>query len=413
MKYDDFFRTTRSIFLWSRLLNTPFWTIYNMLFIILYKELHATPLQVTAVIVLKPMASLFSPYWSSWIEKRQDRLVSNIVWANLLKYAPFLCFPWFQNVWCFIFSFGFYMIFLRGATPAWMEIIKLNMQGKAREQVFAIGSTIDYLGSALLPIAFGWILDDYSASWRWIFFTTACVGMVSTLLLVYIPLNGDTRPTNVHSFSVRNSLIKPWKTSWNLIKERPDFKRFQIGFMFGATALMMIHTVLPTFFVDALQLSYTEIMFAIALCKGVGFALSSPLWVRFFHKINIYYFCSVVTFFAALFPVILFCGYFHFSAPYAAYIVYGMMQAGSELVWHMSGPYFAKDCDSSTYSTVNVLTVGIRGCIAPVLGTLLCTATNVTTVMVAACILCVIATERMNKYGKRWTVVEKQQLSVT
>lgn len=396
----DFFRKTRSIFLWSRFLNTPFWTIYNMLFIILYKELHATPFQITAIIVLKPLASLFSPYWSMWIEKRKDRLVSNIVWANILKYVPFLCIPWFHNVWWCIFSFGFYMIFLRGVTPAWMEIIKLNIQGKSRERVFAIGSTIDYLGSAVLPIAFGWILDDYSGSWRWIFFATASVGILSTLLLSYIPVNTDAVFADKPVFNFKNSMIKPWKSSWNLIKERPDFGKFQVGFMFGASALMMMHTLLPVFLVDELELSYTKILFAIALCKGIGFALSSPFWVKLFHKINIFHFCSIVTSLAALFPIIIFCGYFHVAAPYLAYIIYGVMQAGSELSWNMSGPYFAKDLDSSSYSSLNVLTIGIRGCFAPILGTIIGSLTNAPTVMVIACILCLIATERMRSYGK-------------
>lgn len=404
MKYKDFFRKTRSIFLWSRFLNTPFYTIYSMLFIILYKELHATPFQITTLIVLKPLASLFSPYWSAWIEKRQDRLIPNLVWANILKYVPFLCFPWFQNVWWCIFSFGFYIIFLRGVTPAWMEIIKLNIQGKSRERVFAVGSTIDYLGSAVLPITFGWILDDYAGSWSWIFFTTACIGILSTFLLAYIPLNNEGSPALIKSsFSIKNSIIKPWKTSWALIKERPDFGRFQVGFMLGASALMMIHSVLPVYFVDTLNLSYKEIMFAIALCKGVGFALSSPFWVKLFHKINIYSFCSLVTFCAALFPVILFCGYFHSLAPYIAYIIYGTMQAGSELSWNLSGPYFAKNQDSSSYTSLNVLTIGIRGCVAPVLGSLICFLTNAPTVMVIAFLLCALATERMRKYGKRYS----------
>lgn len=402
MDYKYFFKKTRSIFLWSRLLNVPFWTIYNMLFIILYKELNATSLQVTAMIILKPLASLFSPYWSTWVERRQDRLVANIVWANILKYVPFLCFPWFQNIWLFILSFGIYMALSRGVIPAWMEIIKLNIQGKSRERIFAIGSTIGYLGSAVLPISFGWILDDYSGSWRWIFFSTACIGILSTLFLMYIPINIGTYSKNKAPINLKKAIIKPWKSSWNLLKERPDFGKFQVGFMLGASALMMIHTVLPRFFVDALDLSYTKIMFAIAVCKGVGFTISSPFWVKFFHKINIYAFCSIVTGFAALFPVFLFCGYFHTLAPYGAYIIYGIMQAGSELSWNMSGPYFARHLDSSTYSTLNVLTVGIRGCIAPVLGSLICFFTNAPTVMATAFILCILATERMRSYGKKY-----------
>ena len=70
---------TRSAFIWSHVLNTPFWAIFNMLPFILYKDLHATPLQITAIIILKPAVSLFAPYWSAIIEKRRDLLLPNLI----------------------------------------------------------------------------------------------------------------------------------------------------------------------------------------------------------------------------------------------------------------------------------------------------------------------------------------------
>lgn len=404
MQCTDFFKKTRSIFLWSRLLNTPFYTIIScLLFIIIYRELHATPFQVATIIVLKPMASLFSPYWSVWIEKRQDRLVANIVWANILKYVPFLCFPWFQNVWWCIFSFGFYMIFLRGVVPAWMEIIKLNIQGKAREKVFAIGSNIDYLGSAILPIAFGSLMDRSPTIWPWLFFGAACIGILSTLLLACLPLQVESMPRE--SFNMKQSFYRPWQSSWNLAKSRPDFAKFQVGFMLGASALMMLHTALPKYFVTTLNLSYQEIMFAIAMCKGIGFAISSPFWVKLFHKINIFYLSAWVTLFAALFPVVLFCGYFNAFAPYFAYIIYGIMQAGSELSWNMSGPVFAREQESSPFTSLNILAAGIRGCIAPIIGSVIGAQFGASTVMCIAFIMCIFATERMRVYGKQHSLL--------
>jgi hypothetical protein len=81
----------------------------------------------------------------------------------------------------------------------------------------------------------------------------------------------------------------------------------------------------------------------------------------------------------------------HILSLYLAYALYGVMQAGSDLSWNMSGPIFAKDEDSTPFSETNVLAVGIRGCIVPSLGALLYSATNVTTVMVAGSLLCVLA----------------------
>lgn len=390
---------TKTVFLWSRLLNTPFWTIYNMLFIILYKEFGATPLQITLTIAIKPIASLFSSYWGALIYRKPSKLVTNLVLANILKYIPFLFFPFSTNIWFFIASFGFYMIFVRGTIPAWMEIIKLNIQGKAREHVFAAGSVVDYLGSAVLPIALGWILDDYAGSWRWIFFGAASIGIISTALLWTLPVQQDDTPPKKRS-SFKNTIVRPWKESWNLLKERPDFKKFQMGFMLGGSALMMMMTILPMFFVDVLHLSYTKIALAIAVCKGIGFIISSPLWVKFFHKVNIFRFCSWVTLTAAFFPLILMLGYFQVGALYISYLVYGIMQAGSELSWNLSGPHFAGDEDSTPYSGTNVLAVGLRGCVAPFLGTLIYDATNSLTVMVVAFFLCLMAAERLYAFSK-------------
>ena len=84
----EFFSKTRAAFLWTRILNVPFWVIFNILYIILFKELGASPLQITAIIALKPAASLLSPYWSALVHQRQDRLLSNLVWANIIKFIP-------------------------------------------------------------------------------------------------------------------------------------------------------------------------------------------------------------------------------------------------------------------------------------------------------------------------------------
>lgn len=395
-----FLEQTKSAFLWTRLLNIPFWAIFNMLSVILYKDLQATPLQIAAIIALKPLASLFSPYWSASIYQRQDKLVSNLVWANILKFLPFLLFPWFTNNWLFIASFGFYMALARGVIPAWMEIIKLNIQGTAREKIFATGSALDYLGTAILPIAFGWILDDYTGSWRWIFFGTALIGIFSTLLLYQIPVAKIAFDFPASKPILSEVLLKPWKQSWNLVKERPDFLNFQIGFMLGGSGLIIMQTVLPMFFVDDLKLNYTTIFVALTVCKGIGFACSSPFWVKWFDRTNIYRFSSLVTLLAATSPLILIGAKDHIVWLYAAYIVYGIMQAGSELSWHLSGPLFAQDKDSSIYSGTNILTVGIRGCIAPLVGNLIYTTTNSMTVMIISSFLCLLATERMRHYGK-------------
>lgn len=395
---EDKHSKTRYAFMVTRVLQIPFWTIFNMLPFILYKDLHATALQITVMICLKPAVSLISLYWSASIRDRQDRLRSNIAWANILKHLPFLLYPFVDNPWFFVFSFGFYMTMHRGVIPAWMEILKLNIPGISRERVFAYGAAIDYLGCAVLPLLFAWVLDDHGNAWRWVFFGAAIIGLISTLVLYRIPIKED--PNYISKAPERISFRTPWINAWNLLKQRPDFAKFQIGFMFGGAGLMVIQTTLPQYFMDSLNLSYTELALALGLLKGTGFAFSSPLWTKMFSKMNLFNFTVWVTFFCSLFPLCLFMATTNLIWLYVGYLIFGIMQAGSEMSWNMSGPVFARDEDSSTFSSVNVLTVGLRGCIMPAAGSILYQFTGASSVLVLGCILCAIATQRMFHYGK-------------
>lgn len=401
-------KSARDAFVWTRLLSTPFWALLNILPIILYKDLHISEMQVTIIIILKPLSSLFAPYWSSSIYERQDRLKSNLVWANLLRYLPFLFIPWLNSSWLIILAFAIYMVLSRGAIPAWMEIFKKHIPETKREQVFAYGSAIDYLGSALLPIMLGILLDDYAHSWRWLFPITAALGIFSTVFLYKIPsLPNLTHVMAPLNLSIKEQLLKPWKQSWQILKKHTDFTSFQIAFMLGGGGLMVMQPALPMFFVDVLELSYTKMVLAIAVCKGIGYAATSPVWVRFFKTLSIFNFSSFVTLLAAVFPFFLIGAQYHIGLLYAAYIIYGTMQAGSEMCWHMSGPQFAKNEDSSPYSSTNVLTVGVRGCFFPLFGSMLYEVTNSTTVMLLGSFLCLLAYRHLVNYNKA------QQLSET
>ena len=401
-KEDPLVQNTRSSFLWSRILNIPFFAVLNLLPLILYKELQISALQIAAYVALKPISALLASYWSISIHKRQDRLNSNVLWANLLRYLPFLFFPWIDSAWLMILASGSYMTLNRGGMPAWMEIFKRNIKGISRERVFAFGSILDYLGPAVLTLGVGLLLDDFHTSWRWLFFGTAVLGLSSTFFLNRLPkISRSLETVTQPELSWREKVIQPWKQSWELIQRRPDFAKFQVGYMFGGAGLMVMAASLTLFFVNVLHLSYTEIALAIALCKGVGVAASSSLWVRLFHKMDIYHFSAVVTLLAALFPLFLLSAQFHLLMLYAAYLLYGVMQGGSELGWHMSGPVFAHEEESSVYTQTNVLTVGVRGCIAPFLGSFLFTVSNSSMALLVGAALCLIATERMVQYGRQ------------
>lgn len=85
------------IYIALRLMATPCWCLLSMLAFILYKNMHLTPLQITIIVALKPMSSLLSPYWSQVIYQRPDKLITNLIGANLIRHLPFLFLPWINS----------------------------------------------------------------------------------------------------------------------------------------------------------------------------------------------------------------------------------------------------------------------------------------------------------------------------
>ncbi|MEI8365744.1 MAG: MFS transporter [Parachlamydiaceae bacterium] len=405
---DVAWQKTRTAFIWTSILNTPFWAIFNMLPFILFKDLHATPLQITIIIILKPAVSLFAPYWSSFIEKRSDRLLSNLIWARVLGHIPFFFFPLVDNPWFIIASFGFYMMLSRGTMPAWMEVLKLNVPNISREQIFAYGYSVGYIGAAVIAFALGWVMDAYFQSWRWIFPVTALISLGAIFFKSRIPI--DVKKTQVGNdlgveatpvISLAQQIIKPWKSAWELIRRRRDYARFQLGFMLGGSGLIIMQPVLPVFFMDGLNLSYTELAVGLTVCKGIGFALASPSWAAVMSKMDIYRFNSVVTVLAFVFPLCLLGAQSGLFWLYAGYVLYGVMQAGSEMSWHLSGPIFAGEEDSSVYSSINVLTVGLRGCVVPIVGSVLAYMLHASGVMLFGAALCLSASACMMYYSRQ------------
>lgn len=388
-------RLTCIAYLGHRLLGLPFWSLINLLAFILYKNLHITPLQITFIIALKPTSALLAPYWSQIIHQHPERVIRQLMVANVCRYLPFLFIPWFDSAWPIIGAFGVNMMLYRASMPSWMEIIKCNLPKAIQERTLAYGCMFDYSGTAFMTLILGFVLDHYGPFWRWLFVATALLGLISTLLLYKLSRTDLALPPQVNENANNNfkeTLLRPWKQTWQLLKERPDFRIFQMGFMLGGGGLMVIQPALPAFFVDVLQLSYTEMGMALAVCKGIGCGLTAQLWTRIFQKMNIYQFSSLVTLLAGLFPILLLLAPINVLLLYIAYILYGIMQAGSEFSWHISGLVFAKEQDSSIFSRTNVLTVGLRGCVIPALGASLLPLIYSSGVMLLGGALCFSAT---------------------
>lgn len=388
-------KRTSQAYIWTNVFKAPFWALYVLLIFILQKDLRATPLQISILIALKPVLSIFSIYWSDFIHKRPDRLRMNLILGGLIGHIPFFFFPIIDHPWFIVISGALYMMFSRGILPAWTEILKLNLPRTKLESIFSYGLTISYVGGLVFPIIFGKWMDLEPGIWRLLFPCSAFLSLFGMIFQWRIPINISPETKEKFTIKITEIAARPWKNTWKLCKSRSDFAWFQIGFMLGGGGLMIMQPALPVFCCELLKMSYTELAIALSICKGIGFAATSKIWANYFSRISIYRFSSYVTLLSALFPLGILLAQMNLLWIYAAFVIYGIMQAGSELSWHISGAIFAKDEDSSMYSSVNVVTVGLRGIFAPFIGSLICGSISASFALLIGSIFCLLASVQL------------------
>lgn len=373
MHKDNFYFKTRFAVLWSNLINEPFASLFCLLPFILRKDLEGSALQLVLFTMLRPVVSVLSIYWTTDLKRKRAWLRSNVVLAGLIARLPFLFFPLISNGWYLIFAGLTYMIFSRAAVPAWMEILKLNLPKSSREKIFSLGWTLGYVEGIVLALGIGAMLDAITFSWKILFALSALLGMVSCYLQGRVPIKGEETFVNEEGEGLSYKMIvNPWQRSFALLKSRPDFALFQWGFMAGGFGVMLIQPALPIFFIDVLKLSYLDLGIALTLCKGVGIVLTSSVWARMLNRHPIYSLAAVICLGFALFPLFLMLAPSAIFWVYFAYLIYGVAQGGSHLIWHLSGPIFSGHEESSRYTSVNILMVGLRGAVAPALGGIFC-----------------------------------------
>jgi MFS family permease len=342
--------------------------------------------------MLKPVVTILSFYWSAGLKGRTKKLKSNLLWAGFWMRAPFLLCWWIDSPWYVIAAAVNYMFFYRAGIPAWLEIIKRNI-GEGKGKAFSLSAGLGYAEGVVLALGCGGLLDRDPGLWRLMFFGSAVIGLITLFVQSKIVIEGEDvaeeRP------SLKELIVRPWRDSYRLMRGRVDFSQFQWGFMVCGFGLMLIQPVLPLFIVDVLGVSYLEMAGAISVAKGLGFALSSPIWAKWIDRVNLFKMASFVFVAIGLFTIVLCFSVWSVVWLYVAYFWYGVGQGGSHLVWNLSGPIFAGKDESSRYTGVNVVLAGLRGAVAPPLGGWLAVALGPVQVLVVGGALCFYSGIRM------------------
>ncbi|MBN2479453.1 MAG: MFS transporter [Parachlamydiales bacterium] len=361
---------TKAAFLLMNLTNEPLVAFYTILPFILRKELHINAFQLSLFVMLRPVFSSFSFFWGMSLNyKAKPNFLKNSLIAWIIARIPFLLFPFFNNFYYIFFAAAVYQLFYRAGLPAWTEIIKRKITDKnTRHHLFSTFSIVVFIESILLGLFIGNFLDKSSYNWKIVFFVAAAVSLMSLLLKMKIKV-----PENqVEEVFLKKNVLSPIKDIFSVLKTREDFKNFQMAFLIGGFALMLISPAIAIYSNDVLNLSYKNMLNARLILMGVGFTLSSYVWKQFLEKTSMNYLITWVLLGFSIYIFFLILAKYSVSFFYAAFFFYGIAQAGSMLLWNLSGIYFSQNQNSILFTSTNLLFLGIRGLIAPFVGSFIC-----------------------------------------
>jgi MFS family permease len=397
------FKKTRFALLLSSLLHEPLACLYIWLPFILRKDLQASALEISILATLKPLVSIISFYWIGIAQYFKLNLQKGFLVAGILARMPFLFFPIYPSVGYSIFAATVYMLFTRASVPSWMEMLKMNLSTNERGKWFSLGSMIGYAEGVILAVALGSLFDVYLTSWRYLFALSALIGIVGVIVQGNIPMK-VIKLEEACQVSLKTLIVKPWKDTISIMKKRPDFALFQWGFMAAGLGIMLANVICPLYFVDYLYLRHVDYANARYVFMGLGFIFFSPIWQNYMKRYSLFLLTLFIDMGFVLFCFALILAQMNGQFLYIAFLLYGISQAGSHLVWHLSGPIFAGDEESSKYSGINVVMVGIRGLIGPGVGSLLYVLYGPTVVFSCSLVLCLIGGLLMLKQRKGFTL---------
>ncbi len=390
----SYFWPIRTSYLSIQALQEPFVVLYSMLVLLITKNMGASPFQIALLNMLKPTVSVISFYWGSYLHTHPALTRPTLILLTLFSTLPFIVSPYITDVWIFIALGAWYSLCSRAAIPASLEILKCNTEKNSREKLFSHASILAYVIGGVLSLIYGAILDVSPQFWSWLISIAAIIHISSIVIQKKLPapeINREVLLNTVIQAGKESSLTKPWAQAKELMAKRPDFLRFQLGFSIAGFGLMFAQPAIPGF-VTGLPLSYMELFIAFSFLKGFGFILTSPIWAKLIANRPIHVMSSWVFLGFALFLITLTFAIFNPWWIFASYCIYGIAQAGSHLVWNLSGSAFAETDTSTPYSSVNVLMVGIRGAIAPPLGGLVTELLGSPFAMFIGACLCLLGT---------------------
>ncbi|MBU6390722.1 MAG: MFS transporter [Planctomycetes bacterium] len=339
-----------------------FFGIFNGLVIfflpIIGRKIGATSLEVAIITAAPTACFLLTLIWAKIC--RKSKKVSWVVFPTLLARSLFLSMFFVKNPLIFTSIIVCAAILESMAMPAYSSVMKEvyheNYRGKAMGYVRFFCN----IATVLASFVGGYLLDMGNGSfYKFVFPAGAVFGMMSSFLFKKIRIRRETKLPALDRLS---AIV-------NSFRKNTHLKYFTLSFFTAGFGYLMGAPLYPLFMVDELSLSNTVVGYlgsATALSGSISFFFWGHLIDRY-KPLNL---LKVIIIIAALIPLLYAISHGILPIIFAS-IISGIVMNGWDLCWYNHVIQEVKREQTAGIFGIQYSLIGIRGLIAPFVGTML------------------------------------------
>jgi hypothetical protein len=383
--------------------------------VVVSKTFDAGPLLITIVQATPAFANLVSLFWGALIVGRPKLPVFLAVAAASVAVTLSVVVTPHTALggWIFALQICLSRVFMSGVVTTRASLWKSNYPKSHRGRITANLQIVRTLMSLPVILGGGMLFDLSPTAYHWFYPLVAILGAAGLLVLKGERVRGERyekharEPANgepiadagiVQPFTLV-ALLSPvhmLRRMRQVLRDDPRFARYCTGQMCIGTANLMAMPVNTIVLTKVMHLSYTTSNTLLDLVPRVVMILMLPIWARLFDRVGVLrfrmanslcwcgslFFCGIGALFAAMHSASVpgGAGAYHpvtlsFVLGICAYsvgrVIEGLAQSGGAIAWNIGHLHFAEDDKAELYMGVHVSLTGLRGLIAPFVGTLL------------------------------------------
>ncbi len=352
-------RRVRFVAIGTTLLHAPAWAfVQGVLPFLLFKSFGIGPGLFAFFVALKPSSGLIAPLWHLAFRRDIRFIDRNLRWGCWLAAGPFLLSWCEPSALFWVSAAGLFLTLAKARQGVWAEVLRQSLDPQACLQVTSRANVLGYGLAMVLPVAMGALLDVHSAALPWI-------GMGIGLCLLASGFLPQLLPSA--KLSTCQRVFAPLREAAQSLAVDPLFRRYQWAQMLAGAGLMILQPGIPPLLMDRFALGYADCALLFGMCRAVGYCCTNRVWQRLFPRLGLIASSAMAASVGVLFTVILQWA----SQPSIlglAYLVYGGMQAGSELVWSLTPVHFGRQSSALPFSSAATFLMGLRGILVPAAG---------------------------------------------